>query len=151
MTIQALPRASGFNPGSEVWLVAPFAESTWTAKIDWYLNFQMSRSLERNPKELPVEITEIERLTELNLQKPKTGLKYPLLVSSLSLLPNKWVVVYPPDLSLSDLCAFAIQLNSNFGNASLRLFLPRRISQSDFALAWEKIGSNFDLALVSDQ
>lgn len=149
MALSVLSQASAFNPGSDLWIVPDLEKSPWTAKMDWYLNFQICKASRHNSPKITSYISDVLRKTELNLRGPFIS-SGPLMVSSAPLLPNKWVVVLPWS---DDLSAWSSQIHeiwSRLKEPSLRVFLPPGQSTGSFQLAWQAHHTVPDFTVVLD-
>lgn len=150
MALSVLSQASAFNPGADLWIVPDLEKSPWTAKLDWYLNFQICKASRHVAPVMPPYVTEVLRDTELNVRSAPPLLDGPLMVSSQNLLPNKWVVVLPWAGDLSAWSAQIYEIWSRLKEPSLRIFLPPGQSTGSLQLAWQSHHPVPDLTAVLD-
>ncbi len=150
MALSVLSQASAFNPGSDLWIVPDLEKSQWTAKLDWYLNFQVCKSSRHQSPTLPAYVSGVLSETNLAVRTPQEMLSNPLMISSQNLLPNKWVVVLPwnDDLSAWSACIFEIW--SKLKEPSLRVFLPPGQSTGSLQTAWQSHHTVPEFTVVLD-
>jgi hypothetical protein len=124
MSSSILSQASAFHPGSDLWILPELEKSHWTEQIDWYLNFQISRSGRHTLAALPEYLNEVLTETGLNLKKPAVSLQNPLMIASHSLLPNRWIVIIPWESDIEKWASQAFDIWQKLNRPSLRVFLP---------------------------
>ncbi len=122
--ITTLSQASALNPGAELWVTADLEKSKWTAKIDWYLNFQIVKASRHQPPPLSEFLIKIIEKTNVEVQKMKPMTSASLLIYSQALLPNKWVAVVPYHDNLKEWMKNIYKVREQLQNPSLRIFLP---------------------------
>lgn len=148
--MNVLSSASAFNPGSDLWILPDFSCSRWTRRIDWHLNFQIIRACRRPSPEPREFITLIQKETELEVFNPVQLPNAPLLISSVSFFPNRWVVVIPN----ADFFEAWVRQSSDIWEAlkhpTLRIFLPTGQSSSSFHNEWSNRHATEDFTLVLD-
>ena len=150
MALNVLSQAGAFNPGSDLWIVPQLGKSQWSAKLDWYLNFQLCKASRHNSRHIPGFINDVIKETDLEAYYRPVGKTAPLMISSEPLLPNKWVVVIPWDEDLSAWSKSILEVWSGLQQPSLRVFLPPGQSTGAFQQAWMKIHSAQDFTVVLD-
>jgi hypothetical protein len=142
--------ASAFSSGADLWVAPERKNSRLTQRLDWYLNFQISKSAKHESPPLPPKIEELLLKCELPQLDFKESDRDGLLIPSAQLLPNRWVLV----LRGSDQFESWVQnifLNwMQLSNPSLRVFLPTGKSEDDFQKAWKKISDDQEISLVRD-
>lgn len=148
MAVTILPQASAFNPGAELWVVPQETSSPILAKLDWYLNFQLSRASRHRSCMLPVEVSSIIKtcaLPTINFsQAPETG----TLIASDYLLPNRWVLQIPKQDKFDSWCEQLSNHWSKLGKPTLRVFLPQGYASTQFQSHWQAQHPHDDLTLV---
>ena len=128
-----LSNHTALTPGAHLWVLS--APSAWATKLDWALNFQISRIQTHKLRTLTPE--QIQNLQEwdLPLFQVQKKLKTPLLVSSAAFLPNQQTVICPLKFhtaTLSDITEWLLSAKSiweQLNRPSLRLFLPDIINK----------------------
>ena len=137
------------NAGADLWVIPDFEHSRIAAKLDWYLNFQLTRSMNRTPKLLGEELLSLLRkcnLPEIHYNKA-TG---KLLIHSSQLLPNRWVVQLSQTKGLEEWCQSIHASWLGLRKPSLRVFLPTGLSSGEFQKAWKQLESFDDFSAVVD-
>jgi len=148
--MNVLSSANAYNPGSDLWIVPDASHCRWTPQLDWYLNFQMIK----NQRHLSPEIRNFTRLVqrETGLEPCEISLpeEAPLMISSESFFPNKWVVMVPLAAPFPLWVQEVSKIWENLKHPSLRLFLPTGQSAGSFHGEWQKHHSFEDFTLVLD-
>lgn len=150
MATSVLSQASALNPGSDLWIVPDLPKSQWTAKLDWYLNFQICKSSRHKAPELPEFISEVLAETELEKPQTPTDEMAPLLIASQTLLPNKWVVVLPWNGDMTAWIQKSFEIWQNLKQPSLRIFLPPGQNAGNLQRAWQSEHGLQDFTVVLD-
>ncbi len=132
-------RAHAFSPGSDLWIVpATASQNPIIRRMDWYLNFQLSRARHRIVKELPHEIKRImteNQMNELLSEHEKNRDTSPLAVIASDRLPTN-IVVELPGAKPPDWVQNARSVWENLGKPRIRLFLSSEIDPAIFLKYW---------------
>ncbi len=150
MAISTLSLASALNPGSDLWITPHIKSSKWTANLDWYLNFQISRSMRHERAELSSYTQEVLVETEMEKVQIDGGATSPLMIASHKHLPNKWVVIIHWQQDLGTWVEQAFQIWSRLQKPSLRFFLPPGQSAGSFQREWKALHEFEDFTVVLD-
>ncbi len=150
MAVSVLSQASAFNPGADLWILPDVAHSSWSTKIDWYLNFQICRSERHETRALAPKVDHILEETGLERQKVRVNRGGPLLIASHDLLPNRWVAVIPFSGDLNAWLAQVAKIWEALKSPSYRVFLPPGQSTGQYANLWQKSQKFEDYSLVLD-
>lgn len=150
MALSVLSQASALNPGSDLWIVPDLEKSTWTAKLDWYLNFQICKSSRHETLPLPEFVDHVLTETELPNKKQNLHAQLPLMISSEALLPNKWVVLVPWSDDIATWTESVFKVWKNLKEPSLRIFLPPGQSTGNLQVAWQAHHPAQDFTVVLD-
>lgn len=145
-----LAEKDSFISGDDIWIVTP-NESNIFYRINWLMNFQLSKALKHKSPQLPEVIQTILKECELSsfeFTEPKNNTELPILVSAIDFLPTKWIVLLEKNSDLQDwsfkISAILNSLNLNAG----RLFLPSEINASEFYQAWSSCTKEKTLSFV---
>jgi|GEM_PF-3466258 len=112
-----------FQPDSDLWAFSSRTPKSFIAKLDWYLNFQISKSSRHQKQKRSQTIDQIISQTELNLPQLHAEAATPLFLSVRELLPCRWIALYPQ----TDCTAWlaAVQMTwLHIGKPNLKLFVP---------------------------
>ncbi len=150
MAISTLSQASALNPGSDLWIVPNIKNSRWTANLDWYLNFQISKALRHDRVQLSAYTEEVLLDTELERVQIDLASTSPLMIASHNHLPNKWVVIVQWQQDLEAWVKQAHQIWSQLREPSLRFFLPPGQSAGSFQREWKALHNFEDFTVVLD-
>lgn len=143
-----LSQASSLNPGAELWILPQEAHSNWYSRIDWYLNFTLSR-IELKPETKISHFLEAVN-KECNLDLVNINPKDPLLISVSQWLPARWVLILPYKESLQAWTDSIVSQVSSLKTGSLRIFLPHGKSFDEAQPYFEASGLPSDLTVVLD-
>lgn len=150
MTLSVLSQASALNPGSDLWVVPDLEKSKWTAKLDWYLNFQICKSSRHvSPKQAPF-LKEVVSETGLEKKFIPSNPKSPLMIPSETLLPNKWLVIIPWDNDMSQWASQSFEIWQKLKEPSIRIFLPPGQNTGSLESVWHPRESFQDFTVVLD-
>ncbi|MDG0817910.1 hypothetical protein [Bdellovibrio svalbardensis] len=150
MSMSVLSQASAFNPGSDLWIVPQLEKSQWTARLDWYLNFQICKSSRHKMAHTPLFVNEVIKEAELDTFYRPVNAQAPLMIASEQLLPNKWVVVVPWANDMTAWSKEVFQVWSGLQEPTLRIFLPPGQSAGLFQQAWVRHHSSEEFTVVLD-
>ncbi|MEN0058147.1 MAG: hypothetical protein AAGB31_04885 [Bdellovibrio sp.] len=152
MAISVLSQASALNPGSDLWIVPDLQSSQWTARLDWYLNFQVCKSSRHIPLQTKMPLNEILAETELSFlhSESASSALSPLMIASEGLLPNKWVVIVPWQSELTPWTSSVFNIWQNLREPTLRIFLPPGQSTGNLQLVWQALHKVQDFTVVLD-
>lgn len=150
MALSVLSQASALNPGSDLWIVPDLEKSPWTAKLDWYLNFQVCKSSRHQSPTLPDFLGLVLEQTELNKPSLPAVSDQPLMIASDKLLPNKWVVILPWNEDLTKWTAEIFRIWKNLNEPTLRIFMPPGQSTGNLQIAWQTYHPVQEFTVVLD-
>lgn len=133
MSPKVLYKSGCLGAGANLWILPDFDQTEWVKSIDWYLNFQLSKAHAFQPQPLPKEL---EKLAEkFPLRKHSFQSPPPLLVASSEFFPNQAVI----KISLKDEKQWlheVYKIWKQMKQPTLRLFLPRKLTKSNFESLW---------------
>lgn len=130
MNFKQLSYHTALTPGADLWILPK--TSFWAKKLDWYVNFQISKP----PPHPSLSSRQIKSLKELDLPYfPSTPTYDVLMIASENFLPNLQTVILP----FEDLQLWIEQVHkiwANLNHPSLRLFLPDHYLYADITERW---------------
>lgn len=150
MAMSVLSQASAFNPGSDLWIVPHLEKSQWTARLDWYLNFQICKASRHKTAQTPVFVNEVVKEAELEKFYRPVSQSAPLMIASEQLLPNKWVVVLPWANDMGAWGKEVFEIWKGLNNPALRVFLPPGQSAGTFQQSWVHHSASEEFTVVLD-
>lgn len=148
---QLLSLASAFNPGHDLWIVPTAAESRWTLRLDWYLNFQIIRAGRHARPQKDAAVEQVLQEIEWSPPNPRLDRQSPLLVSCDGRLPARWVAVVPGSSKLSDWTESIEKIWRDLQQPTLKIFLPTGLQAGPFSEEWRKKVQSDDYSVVLDQ
>ena len=148
MGVKTLYLSGALGAGSDLWIVPDLSQSSWTRKLDWYLNYQISRSKLYRSFELSAQLKKLILENDLDIGEHDLGLPAPLMIGSIHRLPNQQTVELPPLNPKSKWIEHAHTVWHRLGKPSLRLFLPTEIQSSEFQSLWPESAIKSDISLV---
>lgn len=142
MSIQVLYRSQAFSTGAKLWVIPDELNSSLMKKLDWYLNFQLTRANFHKSQSLHPQIKSIINENEMPSFDFSVSEESPLMISAENSLPTKYI------LQIKNKSSQKAWLNEIFNNwralgqPELRVFLPDDISNEDFQEFWSKEASS---------
>lgn len=150
MNIQILSPVNAFNPGSDLWCLPHFEHSRWVKKVDWYLNFQLTKSLLHEKKVHAPQLTKLIEDTGSPIFKSPLPEKKSLMISSDKLLPNRWTIMVPYEQNISLWVSEIQKIYTQMKSPTLRIFLPHNEEERNFELEFKKRFPTTDFIIVLD-
>jgi len=133
MAIEQLIGNLIYAEGSQLWVIPDKSSSQWAQTLDWYLNFQISKANTFIRSEMADGLQEIIREEEVETIEIPSQEGKPLLIASPKHLPNLMTVVLSFDETHKQDWLTAIKKAwLELGKPSLRVFLPRNLSEAAF-------------------
>ncbi|MEZ0391849.1 MAG: hypothetical protein ACAH59_06520 [Pseudobdellovibrionaceae bacterium] len=143
---------SVFGPGSDLWILPERKNSQIAQKLDWYLNFQISKAVHHETKNLAQPILEVLKNCQLESYDWAPTDTEALLILSSQNLPNRWVMVIRGSERLETWAETAAEKWRKLKSPSVRVFLPQEISIAEFEKLWKKSGGDPNsLTIVADK
>ena len=140
-------------PGKDLWILPPPSYSRWFARLDWYLNWQMSKALTHRPALVAPHLERLAREYEIPLP-PAAGVPVadaPLLISSAGLLPAARAMLLPITGDGKSWIRAAKQLALSMGARDICVFLPNGGSKAKAATAWKDLPGEVNGHFVEDE
>lgn len=122
-----------YAEGSELWIIPDKSSSYWSQKLDWYLNFQVSKASTFQRTEMADDLKDIVKEEEIDLTSIPMQEKSPLLIASPKHLPNTMTVVLSYDENKK--AEWLEQIEKTWielGKPSTRVFLPKFFNPKEF-------------------
>lgn len=132
MKTRTLSQAGSLTAGSEVWVLPKPKDSSWTRKIDWYVNGLITRAEIHSPAPLPAELEKILKEEELPTMTHSLPDSSPLLLSSSLFLPNRTTVILDSSRDMTQWISSIKNIWESLNARSLRVFLPKGLSPETF-------------------
>lgn len=126
-----------FSSSSDLWVLPPPRLSGWFPRVDWYLNWQLSKGLAYSGLHLPNETLSLMEEYEKPLtpvSEPDPG--RPLLVLSQHRLPARKCVVVESGGGLKAWLERVHQIALDLGSQKAHVFLPAKASLEDAKSVW---------------
>lgn len=150
MAVSVLSQASALNQGAQLWVIPDVSNSSWTMKIDWYLNFQICRAQRHSMRHLPEYVDKVIDQTGLDKPVVTTSDSSTLLIASENLLPNKWVALVPLHKNYAQWVQQVAETWASLGHPTLRIFLPAGQKAGQFNELWQSYQKFEDYTVVLD-
>lgn len=148
--MKTLDSAEALSNGRITWIVADLEHSKWAQRIDWYLNFQITRSVPHRPASFAPELQEIIEKWEFEAPAVRLSPITPLMIASSELVPNHQTVVVPVKGVEADWVLACHRVWVGLGRPPLRLFLPEGFKPSSVSMRWPKADDGADVELVPE-
>jgi hypothetical protein len=146
LAIKTLSRAQAFSHGAQMWVTAQPEASPLYKKMDWYLNFQLSKAQFRKKAELSPQLITFLNENKLDMLAQAKSAPDILLISAAKNFPTKFVVVN----KLKDKKKWVQELHQTWlglERPELRVFLPTDFTADEFKTNWPK-GAADDITVV---
>lgn len=148
--MKTLDAALALSNGRITWIVADLDHSKWASRIDWYLNFQITRSEPHRPASFAPELQEIIEKWEFEAPAVRLNPVSPLMIASPELVPNHQTVVVPVRGSEAEWVLACHRVWVGLGRPPVRLFLPEGFKPASVANRWPKADEDADVELVPE-
>lgn len=154
MNIQVLYKIGVLGPGSSLWIIPSLNHSPWSQRINWYLNFQISKMKLRKFKKLSSNLIKTLKENEIPLSETQNSpsSSSPLLIASDSFLPNSKIVELPETKTHRLWMKLSHKIWKKLDEPSVRLFLTKDFPVSEFQSLWpeknEKVLKKSSITLV---
>lgn len=125
-----------FLPGCDLWVVSQKIPRSFFLKLDWYLNFQISKGLRRQTRPRAEVLDSWVKDTGLDFVEQKNPAMAALVITPPTLLPCRWLFYS----ECSDLNSWVEGLNPHWtglGKPSLKFFLPEGEDVKALMAAWK--------------
>ncbi len=124
--MKSLAASSALSAGSDIWVTAPVKISSWTQKIDWYLNFQITRFTQRKKTVPAPELQELwMKSFDFKIKEDFLEDDDEMVLLSSPSLPCKWVIHLPHWTEKKEISAALLKKISALNATSVRFFLPK--------------------------
>ncbi len=125
-----------FLPGCDLWIVSQKIPKTFLLRLDWLLNFQISKG-QRHTHRDRLEALEVwVTRTGLDLPELPAAARAPLLIAANPLLPCRWLM-YDEFDNLEAWLANAHERWQGLGKPSLKFFLPEGEDAQTLIRTWK--------------
>lgn len=148
MAITALSPNASYSPGADLWVLPELSLSKNAQKLDWYLNFQIQKSQQRQTLEISPKIQQILSKTGLSNHDFIESHSERLLIASEKLLPNRWVIVVTGANDFSKWVKDIYQSWKGLRQPQMRVFLPSGKTEREFRAAWQELDNFEEVAIV---
>lgn len=139
-----------FGPGSDLWIVPERKNSQIVKNLDWYLNFQISKSVHHQPKNPAPAILDILKKSGLEGYDWAPQEADALLILSSKHVPNRWVMVLKGSDQPDAWVERAVEKWKKMNSPTVRIFLPQGLSSQQFEKLWKKNGGG-SVTVIEDR
>lgn len=136
MAIKHLRPNDAFSEGAEVWIVPDRGTSYWSRRIDWHLQFLISRSMIHKSPTLSPFLEKIIEANEIDSNVIALPKDSPLLIFSVDLLPNRETIHLPYGANFKSWMEKVQDIWQNLNQPAARIFLPQGYAFEDFSSHW---------------
>ena len=133
---KTLSRSQGLNPGSDAWIItSDLQEDSLIRKMDWHLNFQLSRARWHKKTGLPPQLKSILSEQKLDLETEPVESPVVMVMSNANIC-SQTVIELPKTQSENQLAKQVFQIWEKLNKPSLRVFLSNKLDAAKFEEAW---------------
>jgi hypothetical protein len=136
MAIHTLSRAQAFTVQHDLWIIPDKKNLPLFSKIDWYLNFQLTRASEHKRQALPPQLVSISSENSLPDFSVISAKEAPLMVLAEMGLPTKTLIEISAREKMQTWVTDIYKTWKDLGQPSLRVFLPNDLKSDDFSKLW---------------
>lgn len=123
----------------DLWVLPQAAHSRWFSRIDWYLNWQMTKGLAHQPLKASVELLRVMEETGVQFTAEFVTNATPLMVASLGRVNASQCVVIDFEDKLKPWLGKIHQLSSGLKPKRMRVFLPQGCDSKPAQEIWQKL------------
>jgi hypothetical protein len=123
----------------DLWVIPPSAHSQWFARIDWYLNWQMSKGLAFQRQKPPAELLRVLEDAGIAYEPEHASDGAPLMVASGGKVGSERCVVVDFGGKLPAWLHSVHGLCKDLQCRRTRVFLPRGSSKAEAETLWTKL------------
>lgn len=132
--------------GSKLWVIPDDKYSPWNDRINWLINFQLSKVQLHSEPKLSPWITNC--LNECGIE-PLILPKYnPVLIPVKNLLPAEWLCLMPVNSKMQHWVESVYKVWVQMRRPKLRVFLPTGADKEDWQNFWIQLEPNEELTVV---
>ncbi len=142
---------SPFAPGADLWIIPERKSSKLVQKMDWYLNFQIAKSVQHQSQTLSQNVLEILKACALNgYDFAPDASADALMILSSQTLPNRWVMVLKGSDETESWFKTAATKWKKMNSPSIRLFLPQGLHRSEALKLWKRFGGDDSVHIIEE-
>lgn len=137
-----------FLPGCDLWIVSQRVPKAFSLRLDWLLNFQLSKGQRHVHRDRPEATEAWVARTGLELPARTAPAGAPLLIAANELLPCRWLLRGDCE-SLETWLASAHERWQGLGKPTLKLFLPEGEDPQTLMRLWKPYDPLEEYVIVS--
>ncbi len=145
-----LSPTEAFSQGSELWIIPDRRNSYWARRIDWHLQFLISRSMAHESPQISPELKRIVTDNEIDNEIGDISKSAPLLIFSVDLLPNRETVHLPFGNNFKTWIERASSVWQNLKKPTVRVFLPRTQNIDEFKNHWADLDDTVSVVVDTE-
>lgn len=126
----------------DLWVLPPAAHSKWFARIDWYLNWQMSKGTAFVRQRPSLELFRVMDMAGMQFQGVPEISGAPLMVASSGRVASERCVVVDLKTDTHEWLIAVHKLCGELQSRRTRVFLPAGMSISDAESEWKKLATS---------
>ncbi|MGE3975785.1 MAG: hypothetical protein AB7F59_14765 [Bdellovibrionales bacterium] len=138
MKAQTLLPSKALESGADLWVIPDRRTSSWSRKIDWYLQFLISKAMIHVSPQVSGQLSKQMQENDMDVFSHTLSHASPLLILSGRQLPNKKTVHLPFLGDHKTWVGQVYEIWNRFHSPGLRVFLPKGMEAKDFTQHWPK-------------
>ncbi|MGZ3722278.1 MAG: hypothetical protein ACXVA9_05075 [Bdellovibrionales bacterium] len=123
----------------DLWIIPPAAHSQWFARIDWYLNWQMSKGLAHQRQKPSVELFRVMEEAGIQFHSEPESPSAPLMVASAGKVGSERCIVLDYKNDLKPWLQFIHQLCAGLHSKRALVYLPKGVNSAEAKTQWSKL------------
>jgi hypothetical protein len=120
--IRTISRTTAWREGSKIWILPAVKSSHWTKKVDWLLNFQITKASRFKSKDINPEFVKTLSSLGLELDWKEETLSPVNMILTMGKLPCDAVVILPDGLTKKGVLKHTLKLLEDFKRPTVRMF-----------------------------
>lgn len=132
--------------GSKLWVIPENKFSPWNARINWLINFQLSKTKLHSAPQLSSWIKNC--IQETGIDIPKINSNETILIPIKQQLPADWLCQIPINNRLQNWVENIYKVWNQLQKPKMRVFLPLGADHEDWQKYWIQLEPNEEITVV---
>jgi hypothetical protein len=133
--------------GSKLWVIPENTFSPWNRRINWLINFQLSKAKKHKDPQLSPWIKSC--IKETGIELPEMSNSDTILIPVKHQLPTDWLCQISVQKNLDNWAKNINKVWNQLQQPKMRVFLPLGTTHEDWQIFWFRLEPNEELTLVS--
>ena len=135
---------------ADLWVLPPASQSSWFARVDWYLGWQMCKGMNYRLPTISSDLQILARDHKIPVPQIHVKAQRPLLIATRGLLPTNSLAVLPLNDDVKAWLAEAKKMATEMGAREVLVFLPTATETEKAEKIWLKADGECTAKFVAD-